>query len=71
MRHDEAYTLSDIYIQKVDKMDSFDEILDWFETMQIDFATRMKSIQKETALSSHVKKCINYIYDHLHEKITA
>lgn len=70
MNHDEAYTLSDIYIQTVDKMNSFDDILDTFEKMHIDFATRMNEIKKENVISIHVRKCIDYIYDHLHEKIT-
>lgn len=70
MNHDEAYTLSDIYIQKVDTMQTFDEILDWFETMHIDFATRMYELKKEATISITIRKCIDYIYDHLHEKIT-
>lgn len=70
MNHDESYTLSDIYIKRADHMTNFDEILDLFEEMQIDYATRMYERKKETAISIHVRKCIDYIYEHLHEKIT-
>lgn len=70
MNHDEAYTLSDIYIQTVDKMTSLDEIMDYFEKMQIEFATSMKENRKGNAISLHIRKCIDYIYDHLHEKIS-
>lgn len=70
MNHDEAYTLSDIYIQKVDMMNTYDEIIDLFEAMHIDFATRMANIKKEKAISVSTRKCLDYIYNHLHEKIT-
>lgn len=70
MNHDESYTLSDIYIKQVDQLNSYHEILDLFEAMQLDFATRMNELKKETAISIHVRKCIDYIYEHLHEKIT-
>lgn len=70
LKHDEAYTLSDIYIQKADKLNSFESILNLFEEMHIDFATHMNELKKESAISIHVRKSIDYIYEHLHEKIT-
>jgi len=70
MQHDAAYTLSDIYIQKADKLNSFNDILDLLEEMQIDYATRMKNLKSDIAISVHVRKCIDYIYDHLQEKLT-
>lgn len=70
MNHNEAYTLSDIYIQRVDKATSQEEIIDLLEEMQIDFATHMKELRKKNAISLHTRKCIDYIYDHLHEKVT-
>lgn len=70
MNHDEAYTLSDIYIQEVDRMDSFEKILNHFEKMQLDFASHMKEVKKANAISIHIRKCIDYIYEHLQEKIT-
>ncbi len=70
MRHDMAYTLSDIYIQRADKCNNAEEIINMIEEMQLDYARRMKDIQKETVISVHIRKCIDYIYDHLSEKIT-
>ena len=70
MPHDEAYTLSDIYIQKADTTNSFDALLDLFGAMQVDFATHMHESKKRKAISIHIRKCIDYIHDHLHEKIT-
>ncbi len=70
MPHDDAYALSDIYITKADETTSYNEILDLFENMHIDYATRMQELRKENVISIHVRKCIDYIYEHMHEKIT-
>lgn len=68
--HDTAYTLSDIYIQKADKCKTTDSILDLLEEMLVDFAERMHDLKKENVISIHIRKCIDYIYDHLHEDLT-
>ena len=70
MPHDEAYTLSDIYIQAVDELTSIDDVIDLLEQAQLDFAERMKKIRKNTDHSIYVRHSIDYIYDHLHENIT-
>ena len=67
--HDAAYTLSDIYIQRADKCRSCDEVLDIFEEMLLDFAGRMRDLKKENVISLHVRKCIDYIYDHLGDRL--
>lgn len=68
--HDTAYTLADIYIQRADKCRSVDMVIDLFEEMQLDFAGRMKEHKKENVISLHVRKCIDYIYEHLQEELT-
>lgn len=70
MEHDTAYTLADIYIQKADAMRDVNEVILLFREMQLDFAERMKAMKKNNVVSLHVRRCIDYIYDHLHEKIT-
>lgn len=70
LSHDEAYTLSDIYIQRADKCTSCEQIINIFEEMQVDFASRMRELKKTNATSIHIRKCIDYIYEHLHEKLT-
>lgn len=70
LNHDTAYTLSDIYIQRADKCTSCDQIIDIFEEMQVDFAKRMRELKKTNATSIHIRKAIDYIYEHLHEKLT-
>ena len=68
--HDTAYTLSDIYIQRADKCGSEEKLLDMLCEMQLDFAARMKELKKERVISIHIRRCIDYIYDHLNEKLT-
>lgn len=70
MNHDIAYTLSDIYIRKADKMTVPDDVLELQYDMFLDFCSRMREIRKNNATSIHIRKCIDYIYDHLAEKIT-
>lgn len=70
LSHDTAYTLSDIYIQRADKCTSCEQLIDIFEEMQVDFAKRMRELKKTNATSIHIRKTIDYIYEHLHEKLT-
>lgn len=65
MGHDESYTLSDIYIRKADQCKSSDLICKLYEEMCIDFTERMCEIRKETVISLHIRKCIDYIYENL------
>ena len=67
---DTAYTLSDIYIRKADEAKDEEEVLDLIADMQIDYATRMRDLKKKNAISIHVRKSIDYIYDNLHKPVT-
>ncbi len=70
MEQDVAYTLTDIYIRKADCCTSTEEVIDLLEEMQLDFAGRMRELRKTNAISIHVRRSIDYIYNHLHELIT-
>lgn len=61
----EADTLSDLYIRKADECKTADGILRLYEDMCVDFAERMQEIRKETVISLHIRKCIDYIYENL------
>ena len=65
-----AYTLSDIYIQKMDTTDSYDELKLFHKELTYDFANRMNQLQKKPSYSKHILLCMDYIYEHLHETIT-
>ncbi len=68
--HDEAYTLTDIYIRKADVARTPEEVIDLIEALHIDFATRMHNLKKKNVNSLYVRRCIDYIYNHLQEPIT-
>lgn len=70
MGHDEAYTLADIYIRKADKCNTYEETIELLQDLQLDFTERMQEIRKQNVISLHVRKCIDYIFEHLREDLT-
>ena len=70
MSHDLAYTLSDIYIRRADKCESAEKIIDMIGEMHVDYAERMHELKKRNVISIHIRKCIDYIYENLQEKLT-
>ncbi len=65
-----AYTLSDLYIQKADMTDSVPSLRELNDEMVWEFATQMNLLRTEKIVSPHISKCIQYIYDNLHTRIT-
>ena len=65
MGQTEAYTFSDLYILKADECKTIDAVVRLYEDMCLDFAERMQEIRKETVISLHIRKCIDYIYENL------
>ena len=70
MEMEEAYNLSDIYIQQTDKCKSPEDISLIHRSAVEDYANRMHIIIKNKLFSKPVVICIDYIYNHLHCKIT-
>ena len=70
MEHEQAYHISDLYINKVDVCNSKKEISELHKRMVREYLKRMSKIKTDKVYSKHIVLCINYIYDHLHEKIT-
>ena len=65
-----AYRLSDFYIQKADQCKTPEEVADLHPVMAEDYAKRMKKLRKQKVCSRPVAMCLDYIYDHLHTRIT-
>ena len=65
-----AYTLSDFYIQKADLCKTAKEVSDLHPVMCEDYAVRMKKMRKKKVCSLPIANCLDYIYDHLHTRIT-
>ncbi len=61
--HDESYMIADIYSQKADKARACEDLQILFEKMCFDYAERIQEIRKDTIVSVHIRKCINYIYE--------
>ena len=69
MDKEEAYTLSDLYIQKMDKMSEMDEIKELHHTMVFDYAKKMRAMKKNTASSMYIRKTIDFISNNLNRNI--
>lgn len=70
MELEKAYNLSDFYIQKMDKLNTIAEIVSLHNTMCFDFCNKMNIIKKSQILSKPVVLCMDYIYSHIHSRIT-
>ena len=70
MKHDVAYTLSDIYIRRCDRCRQPEEIIELTGELIMDFAVRMREIRKADSVSIHVRRTVEYIYRNLGGKLT-
>lgn len=67
---EEAYSISDLYIQRMDLLESCDEIR---ELLREEYTTYVKTVQKFKKTKTHSKPithCLNYIASHFNETIT-
>ena len=65
-----AYNLSDYYISAADRCHTPEEIASLHTPLCLDYTRRMKELIKQNVCSQPVVKCIDYIYDHLHTRIS-
>lgn len=70
MAMEEAFNLSDAYIQKMDRCTNLAEIVMLHDQMSLDFTGRMRSLKKHAASSKQVAEAIDYIYVHIMDRIT-
>ena len=70
MEQEKAYGLSDFYIMKMDKCTSVAEISKLHDVMCLDMCKKMNEIRSSQILSKQIVLCIDYIYSHLHYRIT-
>ena len=69
--HTEGVAIEDIYIRRADKCKKVDDVYLLYKDMCLDFAERMNEIRKETVISLHIRKCIDYIYENLGADLSA
>jgi AraC-like DNA-binding protein len=65
---EEAYTLSDLYIQYIEDLQQAREVDDLLLTALADFTERVKK-SRAAGVSKHVAICKNYIFNHLYSEI--
>lgn len=70
MPGEQAYRMSDFYIHKIDEATSEDLIEELHDAACLDFTKRMRQLRSGTVRSKPITICLNYIYGHLHEKVT-
>lgn len=70
MELEQAYRLSDFYILKMDSCTSLQSVADLHNNMALDFTGKMLLLQKNSIISKSIILSTNYIYNHLHERIT-
>lgn len=70
MEQEKAYSQSDFYILKMDKCKTIEEIQILHDKMCIDICKQMLEIKRSQILSKPIVRCLDYIYSHLHYKIT-
>lgn len=70
MELEQAYRLSDFYILKMDSCTSIDAISELHHSMVLDFTGKMLLLQKNAVISKSIVMCIDYIYNHIHDRIT-
>lgn len=69
MLHEEAYSLSDMYIREADTIKDEDILSELHCRMVEDYTKRMNQLRTANVYSKVIVKTIDYIYSHLHERI--
>lgn len=65
-----SYQLSDFYIQRCDRCNAIEQVISLHKKMVLDFTNRMLNLQKAPIHSKPVIQCIDYIYEHIQERVT-
>lgn len=69
LHHEIAYTLSDMYIQNLEELQSSRDVDHFIEYVLGDFAERVEK-NRELNYSKPINRCLNYIFSHLYEDIS-
>ena len=65
-----SYTLSDIFIRKIDAASTPEAVLAISDEIRIEYCTRMRDLSKKQVVSRYVVLAIDYIRMHVQEPIT-
>ena len=70
MELEQAFRLSDFYIQKLDDIHTTEGVQSLHDEMVIDFTEKMRRYSRADTNSKHINACKEYIYSHIKERIT-
>lgn len=70
MELEQAFRMSDFYIQKLDDIHMVQEIRNLHDEMVLDYTEKMRKICENDTASKYIKACRDYIYSHIKERIT-
>ena len=70
MELEQAFRLSDFYIQKLDDIHTVEGVQSLHDEMVIDFTEKMRKYSRADTNSKHINACKEYIYSHIKERIT-
>lgn len=70
LERETAYSMSDIFIQRADLCISIPQIMGLQTRMITEFTLLMQKNRKRNIYSKPITKCIDYIYNNLHHKLT-
>lgn len=65
-----AYMISDLYIQKMDLLESIEAVDALCDDMFAFYLKEIMALQKKRTVSKPISLCLDYIYNHLHEAIS-
>ena len=70
MELEQAFRMSDFYIQKLDDIHTVQGIQSLHDEMVLDYAEKMRRLCQSDTTSRHISACREYIYSHIKERIT-
>ena len=70
MEIEQAFRLSDFYIQKLDDITTEKEVHRLHDEMVMDYTEKMRKYFCSDTNSKHINACKEYIYSHIKERIT-
>ena len=70
MELEQAFRLSDFYIQKLDDINTEEEVHRLHDAMVMDYAEKMRKYFRSDTNPKHINACKEYIYSHIKERST-
>ena len=70
MELEQAFRMSDFYIQKLDDIHTEEEVHRLHDEMVMDYTEKMRKYSRSDTNSKHINVCKEYIYSHIKERIT-